>query len=417
MADLKMLEAGSSLLGKKNNAMKSLKTVYDFCVVSLSSTSWEYPYWVSRQFLMYELSRFCPVLYANGRRDIRNVVSLKYWKSKKTTSPPPFKAPENLFVQPPLSALPKVYRYPQIDKMLSWHYGKFLRKKSRKLTRGKIVAYVWEPGHVDLLDGLAPDLIVYHPYDKFDMLALNKKDRKRVLCQERQLADLADIIIVPSKKIADSFKPKDARVVHNAVFLPEAGERQPGISSLFDHIPRPRVGYIGTISTKLNFKLLHQITSHNAFSMILMGPQRTGEWQNSEDLKKLQKLPNFHMLPPVRVDEVFDNMKQLDLGIMPYSITGHAGFCESPLKMYQYWLCGLPVISTELPNLEQIPGYVSVAVSHTDWVTLIEKELKNDSAALKEKRKKLAMENSWANRAREIFSLLSEHEKISGGQG
>jgi len=67
----------------------------------------------------------------------------------------------------------------------------------------------------------------------------------------------------------------------------------------------------------------------------------------------------------------------------------------------------LPLVSTGLPNIVSRPGIISCASTASEWIHQIESLLEKDSDFWKKKRHELAMENTWQNRAHNIFSLLS----------
>ena len=100
----------------------------DMCIVSLSTSAWENPYWVSRQFLMYELSNFCPVIYATGRKDLRNIPETVFFKNKNYPEPPPFEPPPNLYIQKPPLLAPFIYKYDNLNKKT----GKLLWQHTEK---------------------------------------------------------------------------------------------------------------------------------------------------------------------------------------------------------------------------------------------------------------------------------------------
>jgi len=381
----------------------------DLCIVSLANSPWEFPHWISRQFLAYELAKFCPIVYAMGRTQARNVFRLENLKNRYMPQKPPFAPPENLYVQRSPLAAPKIYKYQNLDKILADAYGRLLRKKCKKITNGKIIAYLWEPEHRELLDGLQPDLVVYHPYDKFDAMAKTEESKMKIRLAEKKMEQAADIIITPHQRIADAFNHPNIHVIHNAVFTPAMTDKTDKSKDAFKNIPHPRLGYIGRISAKLDFLLIMEIARKRPdFSIILMGPENSGPWKNSDAVKNLGQLPNVYFFPAVIFDQVFDHMLQLDLGIMPYSLSGHMGYCESPLKMYQYWLCGLSVVTTGLPNMEEQPGIISIGNTTAEWINKIDQQLNDDSDSLKMKRKNLAIENSWQNRAQKVFNVLSQ---------
>jgi glycosyltransferase involved in cell wall biosynthesis len=84
-----------------------------------------------------------------------------------------------------------------------------------------------------------------------------------------------------------------------------------------------------------------------------------------------------------------------------------------PTKIFDYLATGKPIVSTALPALEDFRDCVRLAASPDEFVRLLKEALVENDAALREKRKQRARENSWAARAEEIMSVI---ERISSGE-
>jgi hypothetical protein len=380
-----------------------------YIIISLSSSPWNSPYWVSRQFLMYELASYCPVIYVTGRYYIRDVISYSYLKKRIFPSPPPFDPPSNLCVYNQPFFLPKIYKYKKLDEIIAKCYGKLIDHKFKIHNKYKVIVYIWEPWQLELLNGINPDVIIYHPYDKFEAMAKNEYEKSKIKKLENKVISLADLIITPHQKVAESINKNNVHIVHNGVFTKAFNRADGSKKSTLSYISRPRIGYIGVISSKLDFNLLLNLAQKKEnYSFILMGPKIPGEWEKKKEVKLLESLDNVYFLPAVRFDNIFKYMIELDIGIMPYSLSGHAGYCESPLKMYQYWLCGLPIVSSQLPNVVDDPKLISCASNISDWLSSLENQLVNDSQQMRQYRKQVALDNSWEKKASKIIRLISE---------
>lgn len=377
-------------------------------IVSISNVPWNYPYWTSRQFLMYELSKHVPVLFATDRTYIRQFAMISFWNEYLFNKPvPPFEPPKGLTLCKASHFFPKVFRYPAFDKYLAKKFGELMKRKCSKLSSGKVIAYLWAPHLFDCLSGLNPDKIIYHPYDKFD-LQVNPDDRKAVLEAEQKILRVANAVITPHSRIAKSLDHQEIHIVHNGVFMPAfLNFKKHQLYDSIASIPKPRIGYIGIINSKVDFELIFNIAqSKPDWSIVLLGPVKTGIWQKKQRLREIKKLPNVSFLPAVPFNEIPVYMSHIDIGIMPYRLSTWAGYCESPLKLYQYWAAGLPVVSSPLPNISHQPGSLSVATETDEWIKAIQWEISHDSNKLKQRRRQIALENSWSRRANEVVKII-----------
>lgn len=108
----------------------------------------------------------------------------------------------------------------------------------------------------------------------------------------------------------------------------------------FAAVPRPRLGYIGPVTDRLNLRVLE--------SLLTARP----DWHFVHfDNTKCLSLPNVHVMawrPPQKLEQLIAN---LDVGLMPYDCYSNKNFHCMPLKVFDYFSTGLPVVSTPIVNL------------------------------------------------------------------
>jgi hypothetical protein len=113
-----------------------------------------------------------------------------------------------------------------------------------------------------------------------------------------------------------------------------------GALNEFDSIPRPRLGYIGPVTNRLNLRVLQSLlTTHPEWHFLHFGAD------------KCFALPNVHVLgwrTPQKLQNVIAN---LDAGLMPYDCYSNKNFHCIPLKVFDYFSIGLPAVSTPIVNL------------------------------------------------------------------
>jgi hypothetical protein len=97
------------------------------------------------------------------------------------------------------------------------------------------------------------------------------------------------------------------------------------------------------------------------------------------------------------------------VGMIPYDISQDFNkFCY-PMKLFEYFYLGKPVISTEIMELTRFSDLVKIAKYTSEW----EKSIKNIIGKKwpKEnilKQRKLALDNSWKNKVNAIVNEISK---------
>lgn len=157
----------------------------------------------------------------------------------------------------------------------------------------------------------------------------------------------------------------------------------------FDSIPRPRLGYLGAASQRVNRKIVAEIL------------QRRPEWHFvSVDSKKPIPLPNAHILPWQSARDAAQYVANFDLGFMPYDcFVAHNLYCL-PLKLFEYFALGLPVVSTPILELWDLADLVYLGDTAEDLEHAVELALQEPLDSPKRQRRiEIAKSHSIANLA------------------
>ena len=114
----------------------------------------------------------------------------------------------------------------------------------------------------------------------------------------------------------------------------------------------------------------------------------------------------MHMLGEKPATEVASYIVGFDIGLLPYAInleTMHI----SPIKMYEYWAAGKPVVSTSIPAAQRHKFAVNVAESHDEFHSMIDRVLDKPAQFDAESAIRLATDNSWQSRVDFVSAELS----------
>lgn len=99
----------------------------------------------------------------------------------------------------------------------------------------------------------------------------------------------------------------------------------------------------------------------------------------------------------------------MDIGLLPFNSKSEITQAASPIKLWEYLACGLPVVATDWneTNRKELKDVVFIAKEDNDFVELIERYYKLsdiDKKDIKNKCYKIAKENTWEKR----FSIIEE---------
>lgn len=204
----------------------------------------------------------------------------------------------------------------------------------------------------------------------------------------------SQIIFTPSRVIYKKYGENDERfsLVPNGVDfkLFEAagpGQRPPEMAQ----ISQPIIGFSGTVGPAVNLKLLEFLAKKRPdWSFVFIGEVR-------RVVRALRSCPNVYFLGPKKRSELPSYLGCFSAGIIPYEVNPSTETVH-PVKTYEYLAAGLPVVSTNLPELGSLGDTIELAKAPDEFLDLLEKVLTEDSPEKKRIRKEKARANSWEGR-------------------
>jgi glycosyltransferase involved in cell wall biosynthesis len=240
-------------------------------------------------------------------------------------------------------------------------------------------------------------------YDCLDYFGgrLQGRVRKQFELLEKDLLLRATLVVANSQVLVTHCRRfrKDVSLVPQGFTVEAFGQRTPIRQDTSNMV----LGYVGGINSRLNYDLLLELASNNPqWEFILWGPMQFSD----HDLLR-QKFKVLTMLPNVKTgsstrSEMGSLMARLTLGIIPYREDDFEKY-SFPMKLFEYFYYGLPVVSTPIEELRHYSKWVSIGNTASQWKKLIADKLKKPYT-LKEKMilNDLALSHSWEHKIKVI---------------
>lgn len=384
---------------------------YEFSVVSLQRDDWDSP-WQNRHAFLWELSNVCPTFFLAPPFYIVDLIERHRRPTKMRSGLHTIK-PDLLAYVPP-RWLPYNHRFPRLDSQISRWRSKLVQKAVTEKGFERPILFLWHPSFAGQIGQFNEKLVVYYKYDNYaGYLSDNKSKPGTKVDTEKQLLERADLVFVTSQGLFEMHREYADKMylVPNGVdyeLFSKAVESDHALPTDLATIPGPRIGYVGVINEKVDFRLLTALCrARPEWSIVLIGPDRTRNPEHITHLTELKSQPNSHFLGQKPGREVPNYLRGLDACMMCYLVNDWT-YYGYPLKMHEYLAAGKPTIAAGLPAVYEFRHVVSIAEGIEEWLSAIENGLSGDDGVTKEQRQAVARANSWEERVKMALRRISE---------
>lgn len=325
-------------------------------VTLVSTADWDNPYWTNKQHMAVQFSkRGQKVLYIESQ-GLRSPTATKrdlgrMWRRLLRGIRPPRRVDANIWVWSPLvipfqaSALIR-----KVNKII---LDLGLRYWQARKGIGRDILWTYSPMTTELYNVERYKLVVYHAVD--DIKEQPGMPRNAIEDAESVLSKRADLIFATSRRLSEVH----ASVNDNTHYFSNVAD--------FDHfhmalsettsvpadlaaIPRPRIGFIGAVSSyKIDFELVKHLASlRPEWSFVFIG--EIGEGDPLTDSSALDGLQNIHLLGGRPYRDLPCYLKGIDVALQPNRLNEYTR-SMFPMKFFEYLASGRPVVSVRLPAL------------------------------------------------------------------
>ena len=242
---------------------------------------------------------------------------------------------------------------------LYWKYGKrylgvhgMSEVESQEISRaierfisqhnyGSVAVVVQQPGWLSIAQRLANSQIIF---DCMDHHAGFTNIDAAVVEDESSLCHLADVTVVSSNGLLSKSQfanlPRKS-LIRNGVAIED-----------FAQVPISRndsttvIGYYGALADWFDIDLVEYIAKTISTANI----EIVGRVHHQAVQQRLKSYPNVKFFGEVQYKDLPQTIRNWDVGIIPF-LVNDLTLATNPVKMYEYAASGLPVVSTNLPEV------------------------------------------------------------------
>jgi glycosyltransferase involved in cell wall biosynthesis len=240
-----------------------------------------------------------------------------------------------------------------------------------------------------------PSVLVY---DCHDLLSGFARISPEIVDAEQQLFEQADFSVFTARTLIEQLRQRypalseSSMVIRNGVdvehFQPVSGDRS------------QVVGYAGSLDDWFDVECVRQAAiDHPSVQFVFLGRME------SQKVRSLEPLPNVRYYGEIPYQRLPVYMAEFDVALIPFIISPLT-LATNPIKLYEYFSCGLPVVSTPLPEVVRFGDLVYTASTPKDFSAQVGRALAERDSGLRQARRDAAMRESWQSRAQQLLDAV-----------
>ncbi|MEO8129851.1 MAG: polysaccharide pyruvyl transferase CsaB, partial [Bryobacteraceae bacterium] len=242
--------------------------------------------------------------------------------------------------------------------------------------------------------------IIYDCMDDWQNWTAEPRISQWNLEEEKNLAREADVLVVTAQELYErqqAFRP-DPVLARNAADFDFLSKPRP--NNLITDLSKPVIGYFGAIADWFDLDLvMHIARLRPQYNFFFIG--HVYELNTA----KIQSLPNVTFLGERNYREIPLFLSHFDVCLIPFVLNDLIKGVD-PVKMYEYFSQGKPVVATDMPELAPLKDLVYIGRNAEDFAAKLDAAVREDDPHLRRRRIEYAKANTWAARVDVIDAAI-----------
>ena len=253
----------------------------------------------------------------------------------------------------------------------------------------------------NLIGGLGESCSIFYCVDDYSFMDSAFKSIPEL---EKKLVAKVDCVFAVSDFLFQTRKsPKG-----NTYFAPQGVEtnhfrKTDQIAAQVVGIKKPVIGFFGLVSEWIDLNVIYDcVIRYPEYSFVMIG-------KTVRDLSRFYECKNFTYLDAVDYKELPKYASVFDVGIIPFELN-EVTIPANPLKLLEYFSLGIPVVSSNLPEVRKFIDLAFIAKDSAEFVSMLKKAVEDNTPERNQKRIEKALEYSWEAITERVFETVLEIE-------
>jgi glycosyltransferase involved in cell wall biosynthesis len=233
----------------------------------------------------------------------------------------------------------------------------------------------------------------------------NVTDEQKMRLTEhyREVLSLADVALANCEPVCESMREffPDIELIPNGCDI-DANITEPNDSEDFDRLKAWQgkvIGFVGNLESKIDINLLHQIAREFPDCLLVLA----GSTHANPGVLELNRHSNVLMPGVVPYENIGAWVRRFHVAIIPHRMTDLTKNMN-PLKLFVYAAHRIPVVSTDVPNLDDRLESLFIAQSPLEFIDRIRAIVSGRLTSIGNP--EYGVKNSWESRLKDTVDAI-----------
>lgn len=274
----------------------------------------------------------------------------------------------------------------------------------RRLGMDSFQLWSFIPTAAPYVGTLGESLSIYYCTDEWSEFSY--VDTNHIVEMERGLCQKADLVFTTSRTLLERkgrWNPNTFLASHGVDqgHFAQALAEETTVAPEIDGLKRPILGFFGLIEDWIDLELFAYLAEKRPdWNLVIVGRSKV-------DVTRLEKLPNVKLVGRQPYADLPRWCKAFSVGLMPFKLN-ELTRNVNPIKMREYLSAGLPVVSTNLPEVAFYKEWCAVAHTPEQFLAACDAAITDDSPTRRQARSDAMKKETWEEKVKELGAHIEQ---------